>query len=85
MGSIKVNSKEKVGEVSYETEYTFTDASDFFAWEDIKVERLTNAVKGFNLGGEGLFTDPEGSDIFGNSEPAKPFIDVKKKAKETKH
>lgn len=46
MGSIKVNSKEKVGEVTYETEYTFSDASDFFAWENIKVERLTSAVKG---------------------------------------
>lgn len=77
MGSIKVNSKEKLGEVSYETEYTFTDASDFFAWEDIKVERLTNAVKGFNLGAEGLFQDEEPS-----------VVDIKvgkKKTEPTKH
>lgn len=77
MGSIKVNSKEKVGEALYETEYTFSDASDFFAWEDLKVERLTNAVKGFNLGGEGLFQDEEPS-----------VVDIKvakKKTEPTKH
>ena len=74
MGSIKVNSKEKLGEVSYETEYTFTDASDFFAWEEIKVERLTNAVRGFNLGGEGLFQDGEPS-----------VVDIKVAKKTTKH
>lgn len=78
MGAIKVNSKEKLGEVSYETEYTFTDASDFFAWEDIKVERLTNAVKGFNLGGESPF---ENEDV-GNVAEIKV---AKKKTEPTKH
>lgn len=83
MGSVKYKETSVVGELSSVIEYEFSDSSDFFAFDEYRVERLTNAVKGFNLGGEGLFTDPEGSDIFGNSEPAKPFIDVKKKT--TKH
>lgn len=65
MGSIKVNSKEKVGEATYETEYTFSDAQDFFAWEDIKVERLTNAVRGFGdfLSGESPFENEDARNV----------------------
>lgn len=79
MGSIKVNSKEKVGEVLYETEYTFSDAQDFFAWEDIKVERLTSAVRGFGdfLSGESPFENEDAGNV--------TEIKVAKKAKETKH
>lgn len=80
MGSIKVNSKEKVGEVTYETEYTFSDASDFFAWEDIKVERLTSAVRGFGdfLSGESPFENEDA----GNVTEVKV---AKKKTEPTKH
>lgn len=64
MGSVTLrDTVEKVG-----------DASDFFAWEDIKVERLTNAVKGFNLGGEGLVQDEEPT-----------VVDIKVGKKTTKH
>lgn len=79
MGSIKVNSKEKVGEVAYETEYTFSDASDFFAWEDLKAERLTNAVRGFGdfLSGETPFENEDSGNV--------TEIKVAKKTKETKH
>lgn len=80
MGKITIRETSKVGESRSEVEYIFEDSSDYFAWSEQKSEALNNAIKGL-VGGYGL--EPEGSDIFGNSEPAKPFIDVKKKT--TKH
>lgn len=82
MGKITIREASSVGESFSEVEYIFEDSSDYFAWSEQKTEALNNALKSY-VGD--MFTEPEGSDIFGNSEPAKPFIDIKKKAKETKH
>lgn len=82
MGKITIRETSSVGESRSEVEYIFEDSSDYFAWSEQKTEALNSALKSY-VGN--MFTDPEGSDIFDNSEPAKPFIDVKKKAKETKH
>lgn len=80
MGKITIRETNSVGESFSEVEYIFEDSSDYFAWSEQKSEALNNAIKSY-VGG--LFPDAEGSDVFGNSEPAKPFIDVTKKT--TKH
>lgn len=82
MGKITIRETSQVGESFSEVEYIFEDAIDYFAWSEQKTEALNKALKSY-VGN--MFTEPEGSDIFGNSEPAKPFIDIKKKTKETKH
>ena len=71
MGSVTVVTKEKAGELTYESQYTFSDSIDFFAWEADKREALNNAVKGL-VGG---FDEPMTADI---------QVGLKTK-KETKH
>lgn len=80
MGKITIRETSQVGESRSEVEYIFEDSSDYFAWSEQKTEALNSALKSY-VGN--MFTEPEGSDIFGSSEPAKPFIDIKKKT--TKH
>jgi hypothetical protein len=53
MGSVTVVTKEKAGELTYESQYTFSDSVDFFAWEADKREALSNAVKGLVGGFDG--------------------------------
>lgn len=88
MGTVTLrDTVEKVGDASISTvEYVFSDIQDFLLWEASKRDAMNQAVKSFvdsQLFGGFDATEPEGSDVFGNSEPAKPFYNVKKK--ETKH
>lgn len=74
MGSIRITETSQVGEVYSTVEYEFSDASDFFAWDEYKAERLNNALKSF-VGG---LDYPE--------EPMTGEIQVGPKTKkETKH
>jgi hypothetical protein len=79
MGSIRISETSQVGEVYSTVEYEFSDASDFFAWDEYKAERLNNAVR--NLYNSGFETPLEESSADNVTE-----IKVDKKAKEpTKH
>lgn len=82
MGSVRITETSQVGDAYSSVEYEFSDSVDFLAWQSDREERLSNAVKSF-VGGYGLY--PEGSDINGDSDPAKPFIDINVKKKDTKH
>lgn len=42
MGSVKVVVKEKVGDITHESEYTFSDSTDFFCWEEQKLQTVTS-------------------------------------------
>lgn len=77
MGSIRISETSQVGEVYSTVEYEFSDASDFFAWDEYKAERLNNALKSF-VGG----LDPMDSVNY-PEEPMTASVQVKKK--ETKH
>lgn len=81
MGKITIRETSQVGESRSEVEYIFEDSSDYFAWSEQKTEALNNALKSY-VGGLDLGAPyhPE-QDQF--EEPAKPFIDIKKKT--TKH
>ena len=80
MGSIRISETSQVGEMYSTVEYEFSDASDFFAWDEYKAERLNNAVK--NLYNSGFETPLEESSVDNNVTEIK----VGKKAKEpTKH
>lgn len=76
MGSVTIRDTQSVGETFAEVEYTFSDASDFMAWDELKREAVSNAVKAY-VGGLD----------FGNPLDESPIteVEVKKKAKETKH
>lgn len=65
MGKIIVKTKESSGQVSYETETIYESSDDFFILEDIKVERLTNAVRGFGdfLSGESPFENEDAGNV----------------------
>lgn len=77
MGSIRISETSQVGEVYSTVVYEFSDASDFFAWDEYKAERLNNALKSF-VGG----LDPMDSVNY-PEEPMTGEIQVKKK--NTKH
>jgi hypothetical protein len=80
MGSIRITETSQVGEVYSTVEYEFSDASDFFAWDEIKRETINNAVKNFvgGLYGENPLEDQPADNV--------TEIKVAKKAKEpTKH
>lgn len=72
MGSVTIRDTQSVGETFAEVEYTFSDASDFMAWYELKREAMNKAVK--NLVG-GLYGEQE--------EPMFADIQVNKKTKET--
>jgi hypothetical protein len=89
MGSIRITETSQVGEAYNTVEYEFSDASDFFAWDEYKAERLTSALRSF-VGS----LDPEDSvnyrsaslDTQDEVENNVTEIKVGKKAKEpTKH
>jgi hypothetical protein len=76
MGSVKYRETSIVGEARSIIEYEFTDASDYFAFDEYRNERLTSALKSF-VGGLGY---PE------ESEPMVADVQVGPKTKkETKH
>lgn len=77
MGSVTIRDTQSVGETFSEVEYTFSDASDFMAWDELKREAMSNAVKSF-VGG--LYTGEPLEEVSTITD-----IEVKKKAKETKH
>lgn len=79
MGSVKYRETSIVGEARSIVEYEFTDASDYFAFDEYRQERLTNALKSF-VGG----LDPMDSVNYAD-EPMVADIQVTKKPKETKH
>jgi hypothetical protein len=60
MGSIRISETSQVGEAYSTVEYEFSDASDFFAWDEIKREAINNAVKSFVGGvyGENPLEEP---------------------------
>jgi hypothetical protein len=79
MGSIRISETSQIGEVYSTVEYEFSDASDFFAWDEYKAERLNNAVR--NLYNSGFETPLEES-------PADNVTEIKvgkKKTEPTKH
>lgn len=47
MGSVTIRETQTSGDVRSSVEYEFSDASDFFAWDEYKAERLTSALKSF--------------------------------------
>lgn len=79
MGKITVKTKESAGQVCYETETIYESSEDYFYVEEEKRAALSKNIQSF-VGGM-YPPDPEGSDINGDSEPAKPFIKVSKKDK----
>ena len=47
MGKITIRETQTSGDVRSSIEYEFSDASDFFAWDEYKAERLSNALRSF--------------------------------------
>jgi hypothetical protein len=76
MGKITFRTKESSGQASYETETIYESSEDFFFVEEQKRESLSQAVKSF-VGGMGFDNPLDESTI--------TEVEVKKKAKETKH
>lgn len=74
MGSVKYKESSVLGEAASFVEYEFSDATDFFAFDEYRAERMTNAVKSFT---STMYADPEG--------PMIADVVVTKKPKETKH
>lgn len=70
MGRITLKTKESAGQVNYETETIYEEASDYFTDQEYKREALVNAVKSY----VGNFEEPMVADV-----------QVTKKPKETKH
>lgn len=94
MGSVSIKTKETVGNVTYESEYTFSDASDFFAFEADKREQLINVAQSFNnlsgLFGEGFENNDfqSSTEDLDDVESGEKIVDIKvgKKPKPpTKH
>ena len=48
MASVKITEISKVGETSSTVMYEFEEAEDYFLWDDIRIERLTGALKSFS-------------------------------------
>lgn len=71
MGRITLKTKESAGQVNYETETIYEEASDYFTDQEYKREALVNAVKNYT----NAFAD----------EPMVADVQVTKKTKETKH
>lgn len=72
MGSVKYKESSVLGEAASVVEYEFSDATDFFAFDEYRAERMTNAVKSFT---STMYGEPD--------EPMTGEIQVKKK--DTKH
>jgi hypothetical protein len=64
MGSVTIRDTQSVGDSFSEVEYTFESSSDFFAWDELKRESLSQAVKSF---------------VGGFDESAVTGVEVKKK------
>ena len=80
MGSVKYKESSVLGEAASVVEYEFSDATDFFAFDEYRAERLTNAVKSFT---STMYGEPDGR--FEEPTPMVADVVVTKKAKETKH
>ena len=74
MGSVKYKESSVLGEAASFVEYEFSDATDFFAFDEYRAERTTAAVKSF---ANAMYGEPD--------EPMVADVVVKKKPKETKH
>lgn len=48
MGSIRITETTQVGENYSTVEYEFSEAEDYFLWDDMRNERLSNALKSFS-------------------------------------
>lgn len=80
MGSVKYKESSVLGEAASFVEYEFSDATDFFAFDEYRAERMTNAVKSF---ANAMYADPDGR--FEEPAPMVADVVVTKKPKETKH
>lgn len=48
MGSIKITETSQIGETTSTVVYEFSEAEDYFLWDDIRIERLTGALKSYS-------------------------------------
>jgi hypothetical protein len=48
MGSIRITETTQVGDNYSTVEYEFSEAEDYFLWDDMRNERLSNALKSFS-------------------------------------
>lgn len=74
MGSVKYKESSVLGEAASVVEYEFSDATDFFAFDEYRADRTSAAMKSF---ASAMYADPEG--------PMVADVVVAKKKTDTKH
>ena len=80
MGKITITETSKVGETSSTVVYEFSEAEDYFLWDDIRIERLTRVLKSYSES----FLDTQ-DEVENNVTEIKVGLKPKKAKEPTKH